>query len=135
MKIFAGLVIITFIAISCNNVHQPTRTLLNNTDSIAINFFTGDGKMDSVTAVRIIKDKEAIVNIVQQATASIFTNKKTCGYDGSLHFFKSNRVVLDIWFKKNNPLCNAFEFVYNGKLVHTKLTSEMATMLHSFQKK
>jgi hypothetical protein len=135
MKIFATLVIITFIAISCNNVHQPTRTLLNNTDSIAINFFTGDGKMDSVTAVSIIKDKVTIENIVQQATASIFTNKKTCGYDGSLHFFKSNRVVLDIWFKKNDPTCNAFEFTYNGKLVHTTLTSEMATMLHSFQKK
>lgn len=134
MKIYVAIIII-LVAASCNNVHQPTRTLLENTDSIAINYFTGDGKMDSVTKLYIIKDKIAIANIVQHATASVFTNKKTCGYDGSLHFFKSNRVVLDIWFKKNDPLCNAFEFVYNGKLVHTKLTSEMATMLHSFQKK
>jgi hypothetical protein len=135
MKFFAALVIITLVVLSCNNVHQPTRTLLNNTDSIAINYFTGDGKMDSVTAVCIIKDKETIENIIQQATASIFTKKKTCGYDGSLHFFKSNRVVLDMWFKKIDPTCNAFEFTYDGKLVHTTLTSEMATMLHSFKKK
>lgn len=135
MKVNVAIVIILFILTACNNVHQPTRMLLENADSIAINYFTGDGKMDSVTQVYMLKDKVVIANIIQQTTSSIFTNNDVCGYDGSLHFFKNNRVVLDMWFKKNNTKCNAVEFTYNGKLIHTKLTNEMAAILTSFQKK
>lgn len=120
---------------SCNNVHEQGRKIIEHSDSVAVNYFTGDGKIDSVTKVTMIKSKEDITSLENEATAATFKAEKKCGYDGSIHFFKNNRVVLDVWFKKNDEKCNAFEFTYQGKLVHTKMSKKAIELLNGVQTK
>jgi hypothetical protein len=135
MSTFYKFLIPCLLFFSCNNVHEQGRNIIEHSDSVAVNFFTGDGKIDSVTKVAMIKLKEDISLIENEATAATFNADKKCGYDGSLHFFKKNRVVLDIWFKKNDEKCNAFEYTYQGKLVHTKMGNKAIELLNGVQSK
>ncbi len=99
---------------------------------MAINWFKGDGTMDSVVAVKIIKDKGIIGTIAKMAGGHI-TEKKNCGYDGSLHFFKANQVVQDIRFRMNDAQCTHFEFLLDGKIYVTELKPESKTLLQSLR--
>ena len=78
--------------------------------------------MDTVVAVTIIRDRK----IINQLSNFISENKTemnyACGFEGSLHFFKMNKVVQDINFGMNTTGCSYFSFVLNGKSQATSLS-------------
>ena len=43
---------------SCNKPDKKIKERINNADSLAINYFKGDGTMDAVIAVKIVRDKK-----------------------------------------------------------------------------
>ena len=90
--------------------------------------------MDTVTAVKIVKDK----NVIGQFTALISEEQKKeikqCGYDGSLHFFKNNAVVQDVDFRMNDAHCMFFTAKYQGEVLQTVLSPEAKQLLESVKK-
>jgi hypothetical protein len=106
---------------------------INNADSIAINFFKGDGTMDTVVAVKIIRDKKVIENLSTLVCAASAKPTIKCGYDGSLHFFKNNLVVQDIDFRINDAACRYFTFKLSGELKATVLSTEAQKLLENIR--
>ncbi len=100
---------------------------------MAINWFKGDGTMDTVVAVKIIKDKN-IINTLAKMAGGYVTDKTGCGYDGSLHFFKLNQVIQDIRFRFTDAQCAHFEFIIDNKSYKTGLNQEAVALLQSLKK-
>ena len=126
---FCGLLAFT----SCS---KPTgiKELLLSSDSAAINFFKGDGSMDTVYQFAMIRDKkrlESLAGYIESGTENV----KPCGYDGSVHFFKNNIVLKDIDFRMNQPDCMHFSFVLNGQLFTTKLSMDAKQFLETVNNK
>ncbi len=128
------LFILTLIVFtSCKQPVTQLPAKVAASDSMAINWFKGDGTMDTVTGVNIIKDKNSIGTLAKMAGGYV-TEKKNCGYDGSLHFFKDNQVIQDVRFRMNDAQCTHFEFVLDGKLYVTELKPEAKTLLESLHR-
>jgi hypothetical protein len=119
---------------ACNRPNAKIKELISNTDSVAINYFKGDGTMDTVVAVKIVRDKNTIGQLNGLVSASSTAANLTCGYDGSLHFFQKNMVVQDIDFRMNDANCMLFTFKQEGILVATKLSPEAKLLLESIRK-
>lgn len=100
---------------------------------MAINYFKGDGTMDTVVAVKIISDKSKITQLAKIAGGTVTANNN-CGFDGSLHFFKNNQVIQDISFRMYDPECNHFSFKLDGKLYCTQLKAETKDFILSLKK-
>lgn len=118
---------------ACNNTNQAFITKVADADSVAINYYRGDGRMDSVVAVKIVKDK------VQMGQLTAFvggkgTDQYKCGYDGSLHYFKRGVVLQDVDFRMNDVQCMHFSFSLNGQLYATSLPPEARQLLESLRK-
>ena len=118
----------------CNRKNTKIAERITNGDSVAINFFKGDGSMDTVAAVRIVRDKKTIEQLSNLIGASSTELKLKCGYDGSLHFFKQNKVEQDIYFRMNDKDCMCFSFNQNGKTVATILSPEAKELLQVLRK-
>lgn len=99
---------------------------------MAINWFKGDGSMDTVVAVKIIKDKNIINQLAKMAGGYITENYK-CGYDGTLHFFKMDKVIQDIEFRMNGSDCSSFTFMLEGDVYSTALNTEAKALLQSLR--
>ena len=100
----------------------------NQADSIAINFFAGDGTPDSVHRVVLIRDKETIASLSAFVSAS--NSQKLCGgNDGNLNIFAMNQVIQKIDFSFYNQSCMQFSFWYNQQLHHTRLSKEAREFL------
>lgn len=99
---------------------------------MAINWFKGDGSMDTVLAVKIIHDKNTINQLAKMAGGQV-TESFKCGYDGTLHFFKMNRVIQDIRFKLNDEQCSNFSFVLEGQGYNTALTAAAKALLKTLR--
>jgi len=134
MKNLYVLLSLVIVLVSCNNTNEKLKERINNSDSVAINYFKGDGSMDTVVAVKIIRDRKMINKLSALIAAKKSSANFKCGYDGSLHFFKMNRVIQDIDFKMNDADCMHFSFSQEGKLTATKLSSEAKQMLESLKK-
>ena len=119
---------------ACNNSNEKIKERVTNSDSVAINYFKGDGSMDTVVAVKIIRDKKTINKLATLIGAKNSSGNMKCGYDGSLHFFKINRVIQDIDFKMNDANCMHFSFSQEGKLTATRLSPEAKQLLESLRK-
>ena len=130
------IVVLGFFAmlVSCKRPNTEIKERLINADSVAINFFNGDGSMDTVVAVRIIRDKKIIEQLSSLIGASPAELNIQCGYDGSLHFFKQNRVEQDIDFRMNDKDCMCFSFNQNGKTAATILSPEAKELLQVLRK-
>ena len=127
------VVITCLFFVACKESVPQLTEKITNADSLAINYFKGDGSMDTVVAVKIIADKNKINQLAKIAgghTTEIFN----CGYDGSLHFFKNNRVIQDIDFRMNDPKCTHFSFTMEGKLYSTELSTEAKELILSLKK-
>lgn len=125
-----------FVALLFTACHQPNDILkqrIVNADSMAINYFRGDGTMDTVVTVKIIKDPQQIEKMVALVSGHAVEKELNCGYDGSLHFFKMNQVVQDIDFRMNAADCMYFTFKQNGKMQATGLTGEAKALLESLK--
>ena len=124
--------LITVLA-SCD---RPTgiKEYVQNADSVAINYFKGDGTMDTVVRVVVVKDKSQInelADMIEGGTSE--DTASNCGYDGSLHFFKNNVVLKDIDFRMGDVQCLHFSFSLNNKAYLTKLSGKAKTFLQMFK--
>lgn len=127
------LIICSIIFISCKQSVPQLTEKITNADSMAINYFKGDGTMDTVVAVKIIADKNKLNQLAKLAAGSVVENGN-CGFDGSLHFFKGNQVIQDINFRITDSKCNQFTFRLGGKVYFTQLTTEAKELIESFKK-
>lgn len=119
----------------CDQTTKQLKEKIINADSVAINYFKGDGTMDTVVAVKIIKDKKTIEQLTGLITGSSTAVKDNCGYDGSVHFFKNDAVVQDVFFSSNKEECSQFVFVLNGKKEATGLGTEAKKVLAEIKNK
>ncbi len=90
--------------------------------------------MDTVVAVTIIRDQQTInqlSNFISQTNAKM---NYGCGLDGSMHFFKMNKVIQDINFGMNTTGCTYFSFVLNGKSQATNLSVAAKELIASIRK-
>jgi hypothetical protein len=129
--LFATLVIVLS---ACQSYNKEIKEVISNADSVAINYFKGDGTTDTVVDVRIIRDKNSMDQLVNFIAAQEAQPKESCGYDGSIHFFKQDSVVQDIRFRMNADSCMYFTFKQDGKTVATVLSTEAKQLLESFRK-
>lgn len=90
--------------------------------------------MDTVVAVKIIRDKKQVSQLAELISATTTDANLKCGYDGSLHLFKDNRVIQDIDFRMNDVNCMLFSFMQEGKITGTKLSPEAKQFLESIKK-
>jgi hypothetical protein len=134
MKNFLLLYGLVFIISSCNQSNDLIKEQIIHSDSVAINYFKGDGTMDSVVVVKIIKDQK----IIDQLTHFVSQNKRkmnySCGVDGSLHFFKMNKVIQDVNFGMNESGCSYFSFTLQGKMQATELSDAAKELIVSLRK-
>ena len=124
---------LVFIISSCNQSNDLIKEQIIHSDSVAINYFKGDGTMDSVVLVKIIKNQK----IIDQLTDFVSQNNRkmnySCGVDGSLHFFKMNKVIQDVNFGMNESGCSYFSFTLQGKIQATELSSGAKDLIVSWR--
>ena len=114
---------------SCNHSNKELKERLTLTDSAVINYFKGDGTMDTVITVKIIKDKNTLDQLKIFISEDVTKEKINCGYDGSLHFFKNNMVIQDIYFSMNSDECSQFSFSFKGVRSAAQLSGEAKKLL------
>lgn len=91
--------------------------------------------MDTVVMVKIIKDRQKIGQLATFiAERPLKRDILKCGLDGSLHFFKMNKVVQDIEFRMGKPDCMYFSFLDQGSTQVTNLTGAAKELINSFRK-
>jgi len=129
MKVVLLIVSLVIVLTACNKPNKKIKERISGADSVAINYFKGDGTMDSVVKVKIIKDKKTLDELTALISASSAQPGVTCGYDGSLHFFKKNVVLQDVDFRMNNAACMVFTFKQEGKSEATVLSPEAKELL------
>ncbi len=128
------LVFLLVIATSCRHHYKELNQQLAAADSVAINYFRGDGSMDTVVLVKIVKDKNAIQQLAELITANGSDNIKNCGVDGSIHFFKNDMVIKDADFRMNKEECMHFALKdEQGKAINTELTSTAKELLEKLK--
>ena len=132
LKVITAL-LLSFILFSCTN---PTgiKEVVANADSVAINYFKGDGTADTVTSMVMLKDKSQISKLANYVEAAK-TEQYKCGYDGSIHIFKRDVVLQDINFSFNDVQCMHFSFLLQDKLYSTSLSAEALQFLQLVSKK
>jgi hypothetical protein len=132
MRYFFALLLPLFV-FACT---KPTgiKDVITTADSVAINYFKGNGSMDTVVNMIMLKDKSQMNKLADYVEATTTENFK-CGYDGSLHFFKRDMVIQDIDFRMNDVQCMHFSFLLNGKLFTTALSPEAKQFLQLVNKK
>jgi len=113
---------------ACNDAGKQFKERNAGADSIAINFFKAGGKMDTVTAVKIIRDKLSIDELTGMIAASTTSINSKCTFNGSIHFFKNDRVVQDVFFS-NDESCRQFVFRLNGHDEATALDEKARDLL------
>jgi hypothetical protein len=121
-------------AAGCSRSNKELNLQLAGSDSVAVNFFTGDGRMDTVTAVKIIRDVQKVQQLAAFISADVRDADMRCGYDGSLHFFKNNVVLQDVDFRMNDAGCMQFWLKYQGKQLQAKLSGDAKLLLEAIQK-
>jgi hypothetical protein len=124
------------LALSLFSCNQPTgiKEAIVNADSVAINFFKGDGTAEVVTNMVMLKDKgqmSQLAGFVESGKAAQYQ----CGFDGSIHIFKRDVALQDIDFSMNNAQCMHFSFLLNNTIFRTKLSTEALQFIKSLNKK
>jgi hypothetical protein len=134
MKNLIILVVISLFFTACNKAGKQLKERIIDADSIAINYFKGDGSMDTVVAVKVVKDKNTINQLVNFVSAGSGSKTGGCGLNGSLHFFKINRVVQDIDFSTAEGDCNQFTYLVKGKYYAAPVNDEAKKLLLQLKK-
>ena len=119
---------------ACHSTNKKLKAITVDADSVAINYFKGDGTLDTVVTVKIIRDRNDINKLSDYISANSTNPDVKCGYDGSLHFFKRDSVVQDIYFRMNDEHCMLFSFLQDGKLSAAVLSAEAKLFLQTTQK-
>ena len=114
--------------------NKNLKELTANADSVAINYFKGDGTVDTVVTVKIIRNENDINKLSDFVSANSTNPDAACGYDGSIHFFKQDSVVTDIYFRMNDEHCMLFSFLQDGKLTATTVSEDAKQFLEGVRK-
>jgi len=123
-KCFLLLVICTGLA-ACHSSDKELNTLVINSDSAAIIYY---GPADTVET-RIIRDKQILDKLAGFVSEEKTDHATICGYNGSIHFFKQDSVVQDIYFNIYTNNCNFFIYKKDGKPASTVLLPEAKQLL------
>ncbi len=132
MRLFSCLAALLLFFQSCTRPVKELQPLIQGADSVAVNIFTGDGRMDSVRRVHIIRDAAGISKLAGMITAAHAGYQPHCGSDGSLHFFRNNQVVKDIYFRVGTAPCRQFSFQLEGHWTASELNEEAAKLISSW---
>lgn len=124
MKWFVCCLVLVLITESCQYKNTGLQQRLEQADSAAINFFKGDGSMDTVVAVRIIRDKAQLTQLNQFLSEKSVTVTAGCGEDASVHYFKGGVVMQDVYIGSQRNNCNRCYFVLNGERQSTQLSND-----------
>ena len=127
-----GIVIIIFVTVlfsSCKQSNKELKERLTAADSAAINYFKGDGNMDTVVLVKIIKDRNTLNQLSIFITADNIVEKVNCGNDRPLHFFKTDMVMQDIYFRMNDDDCSQFTYSFKSERGAAKLSADAKKLL------
>jgi hypothetical protein len=134
MKYFSVVSVVVLCIVGCNKQGKLLKERIDNADSVAINYFKGDGSMDTVVTVKIIRDKKGIAKLANFITSGSSIQMGNCGYDGSLHFFKMNQVVQDVDFRMNDETCRRFYYSLDGRQTAAPLSVEAKDFLLTINK-
>ena len=118
---------------ACKQPNEPLKERIASADSVAVNYYSGDGTMDTVVAVRIIRNKQQIADLAMHISEETVKRNFKCGLDGSLHFFKMNKVIQDVDFRMGDKDCMYFTFMQLGKLEATQLSPAAKTLIESLK--
>ncbi len=128
------MLVVVCMLLSCNHSNKAIEERITNSDSLAINYYKGDGSIDTVVAVIIVRDRQKINQLAKLISNRSVEGDYKCGYDGSLHFFKMNSVIQDIDFRMNNGDCMYFSFLLNNKSQATAMSAAAKELISSFRK-
>jgi len=131
-KILTAFLALAFLA-SCNDA-TGIKDFVAGSDSVAINFYKGDGSMDAVVKVVVLRDSVQ-VNTLAGFIEAKQTHHNKCGVDGSLHFFKRDVVLKDVDFRMDEAGCMQFSFFMNGKSYYTELSTKAKGFLSGLKSK
>ena len=134
MKKAWSILSVVCLIMACNHANKEIKEHITNSDSLAINYFKGDGSMDTVVTIKIIRDKKIISQLAAFIGGQSVKGNSKCGYDGSLHFFKMNRIIQDIDFQMNDANCLQFSFLQDGKIAYTDLSQDAKRLLETLRK-
>ena len=123
------LLIFIIILSSCHKSDKILKETIVTADSVVINYYKGNGSMDTVVKVRIVRERQTINQLGSLISASTTKVNYKCGYDGSLHFFKKNVVILDIDFRMYEETCMLFTFKQSGETEATDLSQDAKKLL------
>ncbi len=135
MKYFLVNILAVIFLSACNKAGKQVKEKIANADSVAINYFRGDGTMDTVVAVTIVKDKKVIEDLTGFVSNCSGGKKNKCGYDGSIHFFKMNQVVQDVDFRMGEDECSQFSFSFLGEYYVAVLSRDAGKLLSELKQK
>lgn len=134
MKFITAFILAALVLSACNQTGKRLREKIADADSAAINYFKGDGSIDTVVAVRIIHDKATMGKLIDFITTGSVKKQNDCGYDGSVHFFKNDMVIQDVYFRMNDIDCMQFSFLFEQKRMGMKLSPEAKLLLETIKK-
>jgi hypothetical protein len=134
MRKLLFVLLVSFAVVACSNDAKLLKQNISGADSVAINYFKGDGTMDTVAAVKIIRDAKSISELASLITSNDVSVKQKCGYDGSIHFFRNDSVIQDIFFTSKEG-CRQFLFRLNGKDAATEMDDKAKFFLSALQGK
>lgn len=132
MKIYCLLIGVVLFTFSCTRPVKELQPVLQGADSVAVNIFTGNGRMDSVRKVHIIRDAATISQLTEMICAAGTGYQPHCGSDGSLHFFRNNQVVKDVYYRLGEAPCRQFSFQLEGKWTASGLSEDAVKMISSW---
>lgn len=122
------ITIVVLFTTGCTHGNPQLKDRLQNSDSAVINYFNGNGSMDTVVSVKIIRDKKVLEQLGNYVSAVVTKEKPGCGYDGSIHFFSNNIVTQDIYFRMQND-CSQFSFSFNRVRGASQLSADAKKLL------
>ncbi len=96
--------VLAFLFLSSNHPVAGLEIYLSGADSLAINYFKGDGIMDTVVRVKMVKDKKVLSQFAEAISEQAVDKTARCGMDGSIHFFKNDVVIKDVLFRMNDVM-------------------------------
>jgi hypothetical protein len=125
--------VVSTLLMACHTSNKEIRSAVENSDSVAVNYFN-EAVTDSVVAVKIIRDKHTMDQLTDLISADTTAFAPHSGVDGSIHFFKQDAVVEDVFFTLHNDSSMFFFFKQDGRIVATTLSPSAKQLLQSLEK-
>jgi hypothetical protein len=118
------------VLVACHSADKELNAIVINSDSAAIIYYSPADTVET----RIIRDKQILDKLADFVSAEKTDHATICGYNGSIHFFKQDSVVQDIYFNMYTAHCNYFIYKKDGQPAATVLSPEAKQLLESLGK-